>query len=365
MSGVLAAVMSGPGRPIELRELPLPDPQPGSAVLDVELSEICGTDVHLLDGRLSGVPYPIVPGHVSVGTLTRLAGPLTDVHGRALHEGQRVSFLDVHGTCGHCWYCLVARATTRCPQRRVYGITMGLEQGPAGGWSRQIYLRPGTKIIPLESVPAARYMAGGCSLPTAVHAMDRAELRIGQSVLILGCGPVGLSLAALARLSGAGQVLCLGAPPARCATAQRMGATGVLDIDQHDADARREWVLAHTQGRGADLSFEATGRAEAVVQAMRWTRDAGRVVVVGQYTDGGETSFNPHVDLNRKHLEVRGVWGSDFSHFFRALEVLRQTAGDCPWDRMECQRFGLAEAGEALEAVRRGRVVKALVDPRR
>ena len=73
-----------------------------------------------------------------------------------------------------------------------------------------------------------------------------------------------------------------------------------------DEEARQEWVLEKTGGRGADVAIEATGAAEAVVQAVRWTRDAGRVVIVGQYTDAGEISLNPHSDINKKHLEIRG-----------------------------------------------------------
>ncbi|NIP82785.1 MAG: alcohol dehydrogenase catalytic domain-containing protein, partial [Gemmatimonadetes bacterium] len=61
--------------------------------------------------------------------------------------GDRVTFLDVHATCNACWYCLVAKATTRCPHRRVYGITYGVEDGLAGGWAERIHLKPGTKII--------------------------------------------------------------------------------------------------------------------------------------------------------------------------------------------------------------------------
>ena len=83
----------------------------------------------------------------------------------------------------------------------------------------------------------------------------------------------------------------------------------MLDIGAHDEEQRTAWVRAHSGGRGADVSIEATGAPEAVVQAMRFTRDAGRVVVVGQYTDCGDAAFNPHRDLNRKHLDVRGCWG--------------------------------------------------------
>ena len=129
MTTGLAVVMPGPGadgrpRPCELREVPLPELEADSALLKVELSEVCGTDVHLRDGRLGGVPYPIIPGHVSVGTLERIRGTICDVNGRPFVEGDRVTFLDVHRTCHSCWYCLVAKASTRCPQRRCMGSPM-------------------------------------------------------------------------------------------------------------------------------------------------------------------------------------------------------------------------------------------------
>ena len=112
------------------------------------------------------------------------------------------------------------------------------------------------------------------------------------------------------------------------------------------------------------MTIEATGAPAAVVQAMRYTRDAGRVLVVGQYTDHGETAFNPHLDLNKKHLDVRACWGSDFSHFYRGAQIISDPTRSRPWSTLKLQRFGLAHAGDALAAVSAGRVVKALIDPR-
>jgi threonine dehydrogenase-like Zn-dependent dehydrogenase len=113
----------------------------------------------------------------------------------------------VHETCHNCWYCLVAKASTRCPHRRVYGITYGAEEGLLGGWSERIYLKPGVKIVPLAGgVTPEQWIAGGCGLPTALHAVDLAEIRLGDRVLIQGAGPVGLSACALAVASGAGWV---------------------------------------------------------------------------------------------------------------------------------------------------------------
>ena len=363
MDKTTSAVMTAPGEAISVRELKVPPLEPDSAYLKVTYSEVCGTDVHLQDGKLSGVPYPIIPGHVSVGVVSEIRGTIRDVQGGTIREGDEATFLDVHGSCGHCWYCLVAKATTRCPNRRVYGITFGVDDGLAGGWSRYIYLRPGTRILPLRTISPQRFMAGGCSLPTALHAVDRAEIRLGDSVLVLGSGPVGLSLIALARLSGAGRVLCIGAPTARLENATAMGADATLDFSTCDEDVRRDWVRNQTDGRGADITIEASGAPVAVAQALRWTRDAGRVVIVGQYTDAGDTPINPHLEINRKHLEIRGVWGCDFSHVQRSLDVLRLTEKDCPWDRVQCDTYGLEQTNEALAAVRSARVVKALIDP--
>jgi len=360
--------MPGPGKSgqattCELRDLPLPELEVDSALLKVELSEVCGTDVHLRDGRLCGVPYPIIPGHVSVGTLERIRGTICDVHGRPFVEGERVTFLDVHRTCHACWYCLVAKASTRCPQRKVYGITYGIADGLTGGWAEYIYLKPGTQCIRMDGVPSDLYMAGGCSLPTALHAVERADVQFGDTVLVLGSGPVGLSAIAFAVLRGAGRVLCIGAPNERLAYARRMGADEVLNFTEHSLSDRRDWVMQHTDGHGADVTIECTGAPVAVTEAMRFTRDAGRVVVVGQYTDHGETSFNPHSDLNRKHLDVRGCWGSDYSHFHRAVEMLRNPRAAGLWSNLRLERYTLSRVNEALADVESGKAIKALIVP--
>ena len=363
MAKVLAAVIPAPGAAVELRETEEPQLEPNSAMLAVELSEVCGTDVYLQQGRLAGVPYPLVPGHVSVGRLAKIRGHLFDVEGREFREGERVTFLDVHRTCHACWYCLVARATTRCPRRKVYGITYGAADGLAGGWAERLYLKPDTRCIRLDGVDSETFMAGGCALPTALHAVERAEIKLGDTVLVLGSGPVGLSSVIFAQMVGALRTLCVGAPAPRLEAARAAGASATLDIDTHDEHERHAWVLEQTRGRGADVTIEATGAPAAVVQAMRYTRDAGRVLVVGQYTDHGETAFNPHLDLNKKHLDVRACWGSDFSHFYRGAQIISDPTRSRPWSTLKLQRYGLAHANEALAAVSTGRVVKALIDP--
>src|SRR5574342_493958 len=124
--------MPAPGKPIEVRDFPDPLLEPGAVLLETVASEVCGTDVHLHHGRLAGVPYPIIPGHVSVGTVAQARGRLTTPDGDPVKEGDIVTFLDVHETCGHCYHCLVANQPNRCPSRKVYGITYSAADGLLG-----------------------------------------------------------------------------------------------------------------------------------------------------------------------------------------------------------------------------------------
>jgi L-iditol 2-dehydrogenase len=316
-----AAIMVGPGQPIEVQDRPSPDLEPGSILLETIYSEVCGTDVHLHHGRLAGVPYPIIPGHVSVGRVIKVAGKSVDIDGQPIHEGAIATFHDVHETCHACWYCQVARAPNRCPSRKVYGVTYGAGDGLLGGWSELIYLKPGVKVIPLpETVSPERLIAAGCGLATAIHAVDRAEIRVGDAVAIQGSGPVGLSAAILARLSGADPVVVVGDPAERLEAARAFGVDDTISVSETAPAERIEWVRELTGGRGADVTIEATGVPSAVREGFKMTRDAGRYVIVGHYTDAGDVSINPHTDINLKHLEIRGTWGADFNHFYRMVK---------------------------------------------
>lgn len=361
---ILAAVMPAPRAPVDIREFRVPDLPPGSALLRTGRSEVCGTDVHLWHGRLAGVPYPIIPGHVSAGTLDRVRGPLTDIDGRPLREGDRAVFFDVHRTCGRCRACTVHRTPTRCPSRRVYGITDPASEGLFGGWAQAIFLEPGVSIARLpDRVALDDYIGAGCGLLTAVHVLDRAALRPGDRVLVQGAGAVGLSAIALARRGGAGAVYAIGAPAARLDLARRMGADRVFDLAGTSAARRIEEVRGLTHGEGVDVVIEAAGSADAFEEGLELVRDGGRYVIAGHYTDAGPSTLNVHRHVNRKHLEIRGCWGSEAGHFARALSLLERYAGEVPWRDIGERTYPLAALNEALADAEAMRVVKALVDP--
>ena len=361
---VRAAVMPGANQPLQVREYPLPALEPGAVLLRTIYSEVCGTDVHLHRGHLAGVPFPLIPGHINVGEVVDLAGTPTDLEGDPLRRGQVVSFLDVHETCGRCYFCTVAQAPNRCPHRRVYGITYSADEGLLGGWAEMIYLKPGVHVVPLpHEVPPERFIGAGCGLPTAMHAMERAEIALGDTVVVQGSGPVGLTAAILSQLCGATQVIVIGGPENRLCEAERIGADVVLDINTTSIEERLARIMDLTQGRGADVTIEASGNPQAVHEGFGLTRDAGRYVIVGQYTDAGDIRMNPHTDINRKHLEIRGCWGSDLRHFWRGIRVLAKHGDRFRWERFISQRYGLDQAGRALDDVEHYRTVKALIDP--
>ncbi len=361
---VRAVIFSAPEQTPTLQEFAEPVLEDGSVLLETIASEVCGTDVHLFHGRLEGVPYPIIPGHVNVGRVLQVQGDVRDVEDEPIRTGEIVTFLDVHRTCGKCWYCLVAKASTRCPERRVYGVTYSARDGLLGGWSERIVLLPGVRIVKLPpTLPPDVFMAGGCGLPTALHAVQRGEVTFGDTVVVQGAGPVGLCSIVLAQLQGASKIIAVGGPGHRLEIARAMGADVTINIAEHNQEERLGLVREATRGRGADVTIEATGVPVAVAEGMRFTRDAGTLVVVGQYTDHGPVTINPHTELNRPHLQVRGCWGSDFSHLYRAVQTIARHAERFPWRSMINGRYSLDEATQALQATERQESIKALILP--
>ncbi len=361
---IRAAVMTAPHKPIEIWNLDEPTLEPGSILLETVASEVCGTDVHIHHGQLAGVPYPIIPGHVSVGRVLELRDVETDAVGVPLEKGDVVTFYDVHEVCGTCYFCSVAKLQNRCPSRRVYGITYGVEDGLLGGWAEQIYLKPGVRVKKLpDQLSADDVIGGGCGLFTGFGAVERTGLQLGDTVVVQGSGPVGLSAAAFAVLKGAGKVIVVGAPLARLELAQRMGADAVFSVETDEPEYRTQVVREMTVGRGADVVIEASGNPQAVPQGLDMVRDGGTYVIAGHYTDAGPIPINPHLDINKKHVDIRGQWGTEFAHVVRGLTMFAKYHERLPFADIIGARYGLEEAGKALKDVEDLRVTKAIIDP--
>ena len=112
-----------------------------------------------------------------------------------------------------------------------------------------------------------------------------------------------------------------------------MGATATLGLDLPPS-ARLEGVRGLTGGRGVDVVIEASGAPDAVTQALDMVRDGGRMIVCGHYTDNGSVEIHPHWQINRKHVELKGCWGSRYDHFHRAVALTARYGHLKPWRDM-------------------------------
>ena len=196
-----------------------------------------------------------------------------------------------------------------------------------------------------------------------MHIAERAGIRLGDTIVVQGAGAVGLSAVALARLAGASLVIAIGAPDARLRLAERMGADIALDLAATSEAERLDQVRAVTHGEGADIVIEAAGSAAAIGEGLNLARDGGRYVIAGHYTDVGTSAINAHWQINRKHLDIRGCWGSEARHFLRALSILERHAASIPWREIGERRYGLRQLDAALADAEAMRIPKALVDP--
>ncbi len=356
--------MPAPHTPVEVRSIVDPDLEDGSILLETLASEVCGTDVHLMHGKLGGVPYPIIPGHVSVGRVLEARGVTRDAAGRPLRVGDDVTFLDVHETCFQCYHCRVAGQPNRCPERKVYGITYSVHDGPLGGWAERIHLKPGVLALTLPAALEPRdVIGGGCGLFTGFAAVERSELAMGDTVVVQGTGPVGLGAIAFAGLRGAARVVAIGDPEARLELAALMGAAQTYSVGGTSPAERLDAVRDLTGGRGADVVIEATGNPQAVTEGLELLRDGGTYVIAGHYTDGGDIAINPHLHLNRKHARVLGQWGTAFRHLVRALDLLALHRERLPFAEVIGATYGLDSTNEALADVASLRVTKAIIVP--
>ena len=366
MTSCRAAVLTGFGSPLEVQSFPVPEAlPPGSALVRVEMAGVCGTDVHLWKGELP-IQLPVILGHETVGRIEALGEGLEqDWNGQPLAVGDRVTW-NSSRSCGECFYCKVHRLPTRCLSRRAYGISYPSDTPPhlTGGYAERICLLPGTAIFRLpDSVSTARVVGAGCALVTAIHGIERMGVHFGETVVVQGAGPVGLSTLVVAICSGALRVCVIGAPESRLDLARQFGADHTINLEQTpDPERRRQEVLEWSGGYGADAVIECVGRPAAVAEGWPLCRDGGRYLVLGHYANAGEVPLNPHV-ITRKELTLYGAWGSEARHTSQALRFLERVGDHFPFEEMVSHRYDLDHAGDALEAMASGAVRKSVVVP--
>ena len=260
-----AAVIREHNAPLVIEKVRVPELDPGSLLVKITASTLCGTDVHRWHGplELATDSLPIITGHEPCGVIEEINGERTDILGNKVKKGDRIVWSYV--SCGSCYYCSVAVQPCICPSRSSWGHNRS-DQHPylLGSCSEYMYVPSPCLIVKVpESVSSATAAASACAYRTAMHGFDRlGAIKSHETVLIQGSGPIGIFCAAVAKDHGAKQVLMIGAPAPRLETAKKFGVDACINLDVvKDAKDRRQWVRDQTGGRGADIVFQCATNA--------------------------------------------------------------------------------------------------------
>jgi threonine dehydrogenase-like Zn-dependent dehydrogenase len=320
------------GRRFEVREYPVPEPEPGAVLLRQELAGICGTDLHNWEfQRLEG---EIILGHENVGRIEALGPGVEKDHlGRPVREGDRVVFAP--GT-----------------PKGAYGfLPAGEEPYLRGGFGEYIYLwSPETLFLKTELAPQVAVLTEPFAV--GVHGAMRAGIQFGDTVVVQGSGAIGLLTLICARISGAGRLIAVGGPAGRLELACQLGADLTIDIGEvPDPEERKKMVREHTP-QGADVVFECAGFLPAIAEGLDYLKRGGTYVEMGHFVDVGTFACNPNQMFMRKNLRLEAIWGFRPEHFVRALPMLERN--EFPFAELVSHVIPLERVAEGFEALHCG-----------
>lgn len=342
-----AVTFQEPGR-VAVEDVPDPRLSEGhEAIVEIETSAICGSDLHIYHGRVKIEPGFTI-GHEFVGTVSAVGDAV-----ERISVGDRV-LACFHTACGTCFHCLRGEYH-RCEQGRTFGH--GAALGDLQGAQAERVLVPHADLTlrrAPEGMSAELAIFAGDVMGTGYHGVATAGVLPGDSVAVLGLGPVGLCAVQAARAAGAGCVLAVDSVPERLAMAQSFGATA-LHLKEDDVKGA---VRAASSGRGADVVIDAVGDPRALALGISLARTAGTLCTLGVYAERCEV----HMGLAWiKGLTIRTGMANVIAHVDRVLTMLADgTLDPAP---LVSHHMSLEEAPEAYAIYDHREALKILLTP--
>lgn len=345
---MLAVRFSGVGKPLEVVDLPVPEPGPGEVLVRVAACGICASDLHVFDGSLPnrGVP-PFTPGHEPSGTIASVGSGVT-----AWSEGDRVAIY-AGKPCGACPRCRAGGLPERC----MLPLTMGVDYD--GAWAEYVVV----PALGLVRLPDAVPFDVGAILCDAVGTpfnavLDAGALRPGERVAIFGVGGLGTHGVMLARMGGAAFVAAVDPNPGARERALALGADLAVDPAERSPS---QAIMEATGGEGVDLAIDFVGANAVLKQAAASLAVGGRVCIVG--VSGEKISLGPSILFAVRRNRLIGVYGYRREH----LETLVGLAarGRIDLSRSISARLPLDRAAEGVSILseKRGDPVRVLLIP--
>jgi len=381
---VKAAVLTAPGT-IGVQTFPYPELPKGGAIIRTELSGICGTDKHTFKGEVRQyagtaqeitTPFPIIQGHENVGIIEEITpegARKLEYDGQELKVGDRVVMCP-DTTCGDCWFCRHIPDYPWCNDIRSYGNSFSCANPPHlfGGFSQYMAITDKVKLykVPEGMKPEVAVFAEifdvAYTLDKAkeMYAFDGEGFAFGDTVAILGAGPLGIMHLIKARMLGADKIIMTDTSQFRLDIAKAFGADVVMCTADTTEDERVERVKEITGGRGADVVVECAGEPEAFPEGLRMVRKSGVFIIVGNFVDVGRSiEFKPH-EICAKNVRIIGMSNHSLSGYGPSMRMMQRYQDMYPFEKLITHRYALEDAHEAmLKAMDYSSSMKVVMDP--
>jgi 2-desacetyl-2-hydroxyethyl bacteriochlorophyllide A dehydrogenase len=338
-----AAVLTGIGQ-VTIEDRPEPTPRPGWVVVAVESASLCGTDSHQFDGRID-TPFPRVPGHDFAGRVDEV-GDGVDPSLVGMPVAVKPSL-----PCGECAECAADRPAD-CRRKKLIGLW-------SDGCLTERVAVPQVNLVPRPEGVEAWQASLLEPLAVGLNTVDRLQIVLGETVLVLGQGPIGLALTRLCALSGAGRLIVTDARDAPFTVSRAYGATDCINVAE--TDVKQAVAKLTDGGLGADIVIETSGFPASSAIVLDVVRKEGKVAHIGWANDLPPL---PVIPIMAKTLTVFGVGGNGGrGQYERSQELVR--SGRVDLEPIVTHRFALDDIAEAFEtaASKSGGAIKVVVTP--
>lgn len=312
----------------------------GEILVKVEACGVCGTDVHIVEGTSRSTP-PLVLGH-------EFAGTIEDSGTTHFSSGQKVA-IDPNVACGTCFYCRRGLVHL-CENLRALGVDID-------GGMAEYCIVPEAQVYVLPNDFPVLASAFVEPVSCAIHGIDRANIRVGDTVVILGGGTIGLIMLQLAKSAGASRIFVVEPLGHKRELALRLGADVAIDPKTTDVRA----IILDLTKVGADVVIECAGRVQTAQSTLELARRGGTVELFGVCSLGETFPIEPN-KVYFKELTIVGSYVNP-NTFSRSIAVL--ASGTVRVDKFQLDRFPLDGVHEALTFQREGRTIKSILEPQR
>ncbi|QOY36626.1 zinc-binding dehydrogenase [Anaerobacillus isosaccharinicus] len=361
MKGKVAA-MTGV-REIEIKEYEVPKAEKGSVIMEVIKSNICGSDVHMWEGKHLFKNH--VLGHEMVGRITDLGeGVVTDYAGEEVNLGDRIVPV-YYLTCQKCEACLNGHFNI-CTHGSDYQGQLA-EKYPhfTGGFATHYVVHSNQYFYKVpDNVPDNVAAGANCGISQMVYAMDISGLKINDTIVIQGAGGLGLFAAAISNTMGA-NVIVIDSVGSRLVDAKKFGANHVIDMREMDTVEKRiEEIKRLTNGKGADFVLDVAGVPAAFDEAVRIAKIGGTILELGNVSidESQSVSILPGL-ITRKCLTVKGILRYQPWYLHKTLQFLEKYNDKYPFNSLTDRTYSLNESQLALHKAATKEVTRAIIEP--